>query len=77
MEPGQEPIHLIVDGERFDVEASPGRAGQYHFAWLSGPNTGYGFGTATSDGSSLSESQMEASIRNFLVQVDPTTGYIE
>ena len=67
----------MVDGEQFEVEASPDRAGQYHFAWLSGPNKGYGFGTATSDGRSLSVGQLEASIRDFLAQVDPATGYVE
>jgi hypothetical protein len=66
-----------VDGEEFEVEASLDRAGEYHFAWLSGPNKGYGFGSASSNGGLLSESQMEASIQNFLVQVDPATGYIE
>jgi hypothetical protein len=76
-EPTPLPRVLTVDGEQFEVEASLERPGQYHFAWLSGPNKGYGFGTTTSAGGSLSLSQLEASIRNFLVQVDPETGYIE
>ena len=76
MEPGRGAIRLIVDGEQFAVEANPDHPGQYQFAWLSGPNLGYGFATATSNGSSLSQTQMEAAIRNFLHQIDPATGYI-
>jgi hypothetical protein len=55
----------------------PDRLGQYDFAWLSGPNKGYGFSTTRLDGGAMSEREIEASIRNFLVQVDPGTGYIE
>jgi hypothetical protein len=68
---------VTVDGELFEVLLSTERPGQYHFAWLSGPNKGYGFGTARSDGAALSEPEIEASIRTFLVQVDRETGYIE
>lgn len=64
-----------VDGELFDVRADP--PGHYHFDWVSGPNPGYGFSSATSDASELSTASMEESIRSFLQQVDPTTGYIE
>jgi hypothetical protein len=38
---------------------------------------GYGFFTATSDGSRLDALQLEDSIRTFLAQVDPETGYID
>ncbi len=55
----------------------PDRPGQYHYTWVSGPNPGYGFSEATSDGRALSNADFEASIRNFLAQVDPGTGYIE
>jgi hypothetical protein len=68
---------MTVDGELFEVVASPERPGQYNFAWLSGPNKGYGFSSARSDGAAMSDREMEASIRNFLAQVDPDTGYIE
>ena len=77
LDAGKTPVRVTVDGELFEVVASPERPGQYHFAWLSGPNKGYGFGTARSDGSVMNERQMEASIRNFLAQVDPETGHIE
>lgn len=72
-----EPPSVSVDGELFEVVASRERPGHYHFDWLSGPNKGYGFGSASSDGSAMTERQMEASIQGFLVQVDPETGYIE
>jgi hypothetical protein len=74
---GPAPVTLIVDGERFAVETSAERPGEYHFAWLSGPNEGYGFGTTTSDGGPLDPAQLESSIRSFLAQVDPGTGYLE
>lgn len=64
-----------VDGELFDVSVVT--PGQYQFDWVSGPNPGYGFGSATSDGSPESRAVMEESIRSFLAQVDPKTGYIE
>jgi hypothetical protein len=44
---------------------------------VSGPNPGYGFSAATSDGSRLDALQLEDVIRNFLAQVDPETGYID
>ena len=68
---------VIVDGERFSVQADADRPGHYRFAWLSGPNSGYGFSTSTSDGSIMSISQIETAIRGFLAQVDPATGFIE
>ena len=77
MDAGQTPSRMTVDGELFEVAANPEHLGQYDFAWLSGPNKGYGFSEARSDGSAMSEREMEASIRNFLAQVDPDTGYIE
>ena len=77
MDAGQTRSRMTVDGELFEVVANPERPGQYHFAWLSGPNKDYGFSTARADGSATSERELEASIRNFLAQVDPDTGYIE
>jgi hypothetical protein len=73
----QFPIRVTVQGELFEVALSTERPGQYHFAWLSGPNEGYGFGTARSDSGTMSEGEIETSIRDFLAQVDPKTGYIE
>ncbi|MEV6418028.1 hypothetical protein [Kribbella sp. NPDC051718] len=69
-----EAERVEVDGELFDVRVDA--PGHYHFDWISGPNPGYGFSSATSDASALSAAAMEESIRSFLKQVDPTTGYI-
>ena len=74
----REPATRVeVDGEVFDVVAHRDRPGQYHFDWISGPNPGYGFSSGSSDGRGMSNADLEASIRNFLAQVDPDTGYIE
>jgi hypothetical protein len=64
---------LEVDGEVFAVR--PGKLGGTEYTWLSGPNTGYGFSESPTPGRSLDEHR--ESIRNFLAQIDPTTGYIE
>lgn len=71
------PRRFEVDGERFEVAARAGKPGQYDFTWLSGPNPGYGFSSASSDGSDRTAEDLEESIRVFLAQVDPATGYIE
>lgn len=67
---------LTVDGEDFDVTAGEA-LGQYHYEWVSGPNPGYGFSSAVSNGSLLTADQHADAIRGFLAAVDPTTGYIE
>lgn len=74
---GSERFEVEVDGERFEVVARPETPGQYDFTWLSGPNPGYGFSSASSDGSDRTAAALEESIRGFLGQIDPVTGYIE
>jgi hypothetical protein len=71
------PTQVEVDGEVFDVAARRDRPGQYQFAWVSGPNAGYGFGVGTSGGREMSGAEIEDTIRDFLARVDPETGYIE
>lgn len=71
------PIQLEVDGQVFEVQARLDLPGQYDFTWLSGPNPGYGFSSRSSDGSPLSTSDFEQSIRSFLARVDLVTGYLE
>ena len=63
---------LDVDGERFAIR----RAGDGGIAydWLSGPNTGYGFGSSGTPHRSMEEHR--ESIRSFLAMIDPNTGYI-
>jgi hypothetical protein len=74
---GQPSVRLVVDGEQFDVREEPGRPGQYHFSWASGPNSDYGFTSARSDGRPESTAELREAIRDFLAQVDPETGFIE
>ena len=70
-------VRIEVDGQLFEVSERPDRPGQYDFSWVSGPNPGYGFTSASSDGSEMGTGDLEESIRNFLAQVDPQTGHIE
>ncbi|WP_405791493.1 hypothetical protein [Streptomyces sp. NBC_01506] len=68
---------LTVDGETFEVTERPGEPGTYDFTWLSGPHPGYGFTSAVRPATALSARELEQSARDFLAQVDPTTGHIE
>jgi hypothetical protein len=70
------PVRIGVDGEEFEITASPDRPGDYHYDWISGPNLGYGFSSASSDGRPSTRDDHEEAIRNFLRQVDPDTGFI-
>jgi hypothetical protein len=74
---GSVRFEVEVDGQLFEVRARSGKPGQYDFVWLSGPNPGYGFSSASSDGADRTRAELEESIRGFLAQVDPATGYIE
>ncbi|WP_431919289.1 hypothetical protein [Micromonospora wenchangensis] len=64
---------LEVDGETF-VLRSNGLGGT-DYAWVSGPNPGYGFGVSPTTNLPLDEHI--TNIRDFLDTVDPGTGYIE
>jgi hypothetical protein len=69
---------LEVDGEQFAVRVVDDPATGYtdtHYAWLSGPNKGYGFGGGGPQNPSREEHRQK--IRDFLSMVDPTTGFIE
>lgn len=67
----------MVDGETFDVAERAGEPGVYELRWASGPNADYGFATSTCSGDGEPVAELEDAIRNFLSQVDRTTGYIE
>lgn len=67
------PLTIDVDGESFALR--PNEFGGTDYTWLSGPNSGYGFGVSPTPNLSIDE-HME-NIRDFLALVDPTTGYIE
>lgn len=68
---------LVVDGEKFNVTKRPGQPGTYDFIWLTGPNPGYGFTSAGHPARALSTPELEESVRDFLRQIDPTTGHFE
>ncbi|MFD4295081.1 hypothetical protein ACFWPA_16585 [Rhodococcus sp. NPDC058505] len=84
------PFTLTVDGEIFTVSLRPEEPGASDYDWVSGPNDGYGFssfqGTAfasiqdRADTPSAIEpitvDEHRESIRNFLDQINPDTGYI-
>jgi hypothetical protein len=70
---GSEVLTVEVDGETFALR--PDEFGGTHYDWVSGPNPGYGFAASpTPPGWSLE--QHRESIRSFLAQIDPATGYI-
>lgn len=65
-------VQLSCDGETFELR--PDRFDGTHYAWLSGPNPGYGFSVSpTID----DIEQHRTNIRSFLSMIDPETGYIE
>jgi hypothetical protein len=71
-ESGVTSFLLEVDGETFAL--SPDKFGGTDYTWLSGPNTSYGFSSSPTLNWSLEEHR--ENIRDFLAQIDPTTGYI-
>ncbi len=71
------PLQLIVDGEVFEVREEPAQPSACHYTWASGPNPGYGFTSAWSDGHPASLGEHETAIRDFLESINPTTGYLD
>jgi hypothetical protein len=71
------PHETVVNGETFVVRQRTDEPGAYDFAWVSGPNENYGFGSQTSDGSERTSEELARSIVEFLDMIDPATGYIE
>ncbi len=70
---GNESHVLRVQGETFEVTL---HEGANHFAWLSGPNTGYGFAIGRTDGAALTDAEARDHIAAFLAEIDPATGYL-
>ena len=62
--PAEPPVRVTVDGELFDVTTHPDHPGHYEYAWISGPNPGYGFGSQSSDGRPSTMVDHEKAIRN-------------
>ncbi|MDQ0933885.1 hypothetical protein [Streptomyces turgidiscabies] len=72
-----EPWRMSVDGEEFEVSRPDDSPGSYHLTWLTGPDPQYGFGFSAHPPVPVERAQLEESIRDFLAQVDPETGYID
>ena len=67
------PFTLVVDGEVFAI--GPDKRGGTDYTWLSGPNPGYGFGLSPTRDLSLDEHR--ENVREFLADIDPTTGHLK
>lgn len=66
--------NFAVDGETFAVRRRVDD-GSNHYAWISGPNDGYGF-SSSGCFEPISQEHHLAAIRGFLAEIDPTTGYL-
>jgi hypothetical protein len=66
-------VTIEVNGQVF--ECRPDGRGGTDYDWVSGPNKGYGFTVSPTEGFSLDDHR--ESIRDFLDQIDPATGFIE
>ncbi|MFD4295449.1 hypothetical protein ACFWQG_19765 [Rhodococcus sp. NPDC058532] len=80
--PGEDPITLEVGGEVFTLSMRDDGGCDYH--WESGPNQGYGFGggpvrtVGDPDARYLkSMDEHRESIRSFLSDINPETGYLD
>lgn len=65
---------IMVDGEMFIVTRR-GR-GIYNYEWVSGPNFGYGFSSASHPAADRADEEHRESVRDFLTEIDPDTGYL-
>ncbi len=68
--------NVVVDGETFEVRYDPDQPGAYQFAWLSGPNAGYGFSMRASTHTRQPQGRLLDAIVEFLKMIDPNTGYL-
>ena len=73
---GQEFL-LEVDGERFRVWTTEpeGERHSYNYDWLTGPNLHYGFNCSRGLVEFTYDDHV-SSIRDFLADIDPKTGYM-
>lgn len=84
------PFILTVDGEVFTVRIRPEEPVACDYAWDSGPNDGYGFSSfqhiafasiqdragTPSTIEPMTVDEHRESIRDFLRQINPDTGYL-
>lgn len=87
---GDGPFTLTVDGETFTVRLRPDEPAACDYTWESGPNEGYGFSSfqrvaypsiqdragTPSALRPITVDEHRESIRDFLRQINPETGYI-
>lgn len=73
--PGVTVAELVVQGERWRVSRSAEHPGQRDFSWLSHPH-GYGFALSGEPGWEPTPDELATTIRDFLAEVDPATGYL-
>lgn len=71
-----EPYETVVDGETWVVRHRTNEPGTYEFDWVSGPNEGYGFTSYSPSEAAKTAAELDASIRDFLSDIDPETGYL-
>jgi hypothetical protein len=71
------PLRMSVDGEEFEVSQSDDSPGTYDVTWLTGPDPHYGFGFRSHPPVQVARVELEEAIRDFLSQVDPSSGHIE
>ncbi|WP_329252437.1 hypothetical protein [Streptomyces canus] len=71
------PLRMSVDGEEFEVSQPDDSPGTYDVTWLTGPDPQYGFGFRSHPPVQVARAELEEAIRDFLAQVDPSTGHIE
>lgn len=75
MSPSDNSRRMTVDGELWEVTFHDG---QYDFTWLAGKAPGYGFASRLSDpDATLSPERIEQTIREFMSDVNPETGYLD
>lgn len=66
---------LVVDGAASDIASTEDGTSDYE--WLTGPSDGHGVRSPPNWGGVPTDKELEESIRNFLANVDPRTGFIE
>lgn len=67
-------MRLEVDGQVFEVLEVA--RGVWNYAWVNGPDPEYGFRLAGAEDSVPTRPEHEESIRAFLAEIDPRTGYL-
>ena len=70
------PTRVEVDGEVFVIAPRADTPGQFDYTWISGRDPNYGFSEMRSDRATPTMDEFRESIREFLAEIDPETGYM-